>query len=228
MRNYERFDRYLDQLTDDVYAQPPDPAHTEWAKDVVRAYCSVAHGSKNVLDVGCGQGFLAEEFESMGLSWTGVTIGEDYRVCKKKKLNVKEADMSFLPFRDGEFDLVFARHVLEHSPFPIITLMEWRRVCNGWLVLVAPGPNYWGWGAKNHYSVMSSDQLGWLLKRAGWNAIHASKFTNRDPVFIKHWSVYQQAVFEGGDEGGRDVLNANPKVVVEYRMLLEKVEPQLE
>lgn len=228
MRDYKRFDEHLDQLTGDVYAQPPDPAHTEWAKQVVSGYCTTAHGVSNVLDVGCGQGFLAEEFESIGLDWTGVTIGEDYRICKEKKLNVRESDMSFLPFKDGEFGLVFARHVLEHSPFPIITLMEWRRVCSGWLVLVAPGPDYWGWGGKNHYSVMSADQLGWLLKRAGWSAIHASQFTNRDPAFIKHWKVYQQALFEGGEKGAQEVFDANPKVDVEYRMMLEKVEPQLE
>jgi len=228
MRSYARFDDYLAQLTGDVYAQPPDKGHTAWATEVVQELCLIPRDVGNVLDVGCGQGFLSETFESVGIQWTGVTIGEDYRICKDKKLNVKDADMSFLPFEDNTFGMVFARHVLEHSPFPIITLMEWRRVCRGWLVLVAPSPDYWGWGAKNHYSVMSQDQLNWLLKRAGWKVIHDRIFTNRDPSFMKHWQVLQQARFERGEEGEAEVFEANPKVDVEYRMLLEKVEPTLE
>lgn len=228
MRDYRQFDEYLDRITGDVYAQPPDPGHTEWALDAVREYCAIPKGVGNVLDVGCGQGFLSQEFKNMGIHWTGVTIGEDYKICKKNKLNVKNADMTFLPFNDKEFGMVFARHVLEHSPFPILTLMEWRRVCRGHLVLVAPSPNYWGWSGKNHYSVMSLDQTAWLLKRAGWNPIHMKTFTSRDPKFLKHWKVYQQALFEQGEEAGERVLKENPEVVVEHRLLLERVEPTLE
>ncbi len=228
MKDYEQFDKHLAELTGDVYAQPPDPGHTEWAVDVVQEYCTIPEGINNVLDVGCGQGFLAQEFEDIGLHWTGVTIGEDYEICKKKKLNVKNTDMSFLPFRDDEFGLVFARHVLEHSPFPVITLMEWRRVCHGWLVLVAPGSDYWGWAGKNHYSVMSLDQTLWLLKRAGWRPIRTETFTNRDPKFMKHWKVYQQALFENGETAAEAVLKVNPEAIVEHRLLLEKVEPTLE
>ena len=228
MRDYSRFDKCLDRLLQDVYAQPPDRGHTEWATDVVRGLCTIPKNIRNVLDVGCGQGFLAGEFNNMGLAWTGVTIGEDYRICKKNGLNVNESDMSFLPFEDNSFDLIFARHVLEHSPFPVITLMEWRRVCKGWLALVAPSPDYWGWGAKNHYSVMSKDQLEWLLKRSGWSEINSQTFTNRDQKFMKHWKVLQQAIFEQGEEGIAEVFEANPEVDVEYRMLLEKAEPILE
>ena len=228
MRDYSRFDKCLDRLLQDVYAQPPDRGHTEWATDVVQELCTIPRNISSVLDVGCGQGFLSEAFEAIGLKWTGVTIGEDYRICESKGLNVRDADMSFLPFEDNTFDLVFARHVLEHSPFPVITLMEWRRVCKGWLVLVAPSPDYWGWSGKNHYSVMSQDQLNWLLQRAGWKAIHSQIFTNRDDNFMKHWKVLQQARFEKGDEGEAEVFKANPDVDVEYRMLLEKVEPTLE
>ena len=228
MRDFARWDSYLDQLTGDVYAQPPDRGHTEWATDVVQELCTIPRNISNVLDVGCGQGFLSEVFEGIGLHWTGVTIGEDYRICKDNELNVRDADMSFLPFEDDAFGLVFARHVLEHSPAPILSLIEWRRVCSGWLMLVAPSPDYWGWGAKNHYSVMSQGQLNWLLSRAGWKTIHAQAFTNRDPKFMKHWKVLQQARFEKGEEGVAEVFEANPEVDVEYRMLLEKVEPTLE
>lgn len=210
-RDYGRFDSYLNHLTQDVYAQPPDEGHTAWAKNVVRTLCTIPRGLSTVLDVGCGQGFLKEEFEKIGLEWTGVTIGEDFVICKEGGLPVHNVDMSFLPFDDKSFDLIFARHVLEHSPFPIVTLMEWKRVCRGWMVLVAPAPYYWGVRGRNHYSVMWRDQLLWTLARAGWKPIHLLEFDNQSEEFAEHVPHEQRE-----------------KKTVEYRMLCEQIEPEVE
>ncbi len=226
MVDCQRFETYLTRLYADVYAQPPDDGHTAWAVDAVRRLGTIPKGIVNVLDVGCGQGFLASEFKKIGLAWTGVTLGEDYLICQEKGLNVHNADMSFLPFEDKSYDLVFARHVLEHSPFPVITLMEWKRVCRGWLVLVAPAPDHWGWRGRNHYSITQMPQLKWWLARAGWRPMHEEIFTNRDPAFIRFWQVYQDAFNRGGKEAVKAVLTANPPVDVEYRLLCEPIEPE--
>ncbi len=226
--DYGQFDKYVQELTGDVYAQPPDKGHTEWAIEVIDNLCAPLKGIDNVLDVGCGQGFLQREFARIGLHWTGVTIGEDYEVCRKKRLNVKNADMTFLPFNDGQFGMVFARHVLEHSPFPLITLMEWHRVCREYLVLVAPSPSYWGWGGKNHYSVMTLERLNWLLKRSGWEPTNVGVFKSKDPKFIKHWEVYQKIKFENGDEAALELLEKTKDLVVEHRIVCKRAEPTLE
>jgi len=236
VRDYSHFDQYVTRLSQDVYAQPPDAGHTAWGIDAVNTLCTIPRDIVNVLDVGCGQGFLAPAFENIGLVWTGVTIGEDFVACKAKGLSVYNEDMSFLPFEDSSYDLIFARHVLEHSPFPIITLMEWRRVCRGWLVLVAPGPVHWGWGGRNHYSVAAFPQLEWWLHRAGWNLIHNMEFTNRDPRYLEHWDAYQ--AIAKGDTGEvarqhraagivttNDLVEQTPKATVEYRLLCEMAEP---
>jgi SAM-dependent methyltransferase len=228
MRDYGKFDSYLNLLSADIYTQPPDKGHTAWAIEAINTLCTIPQNISSVLDVGCGQGFLADAFRDIELSWTGVTLGEDYFIAKKKKLRVQNSDMTFLPFKDNTFDMVFARHTLEHSPFPIITLMEWKRVCKGWLTLIAPAPDYWGWKGKNHYSVMALPQLEWLLARSGWNPIHTITFTNRDPTFIQHWKVYQDANFAGDSEKIAEVFEQNPEVDVEYRILCEMAEPALE
>jgi SAM-dependent methyltransferase len=235
MRDYARFDQYLDRLSQDIYAQPPDPGHTAWAMDAVRSLCTIPQGITNVLDAGCGQGFLAEAFTDMGLAYTGITLGEDFKVCQSKGLNVYEADMTFLPFEDKSFDLVFARHVLEHSPFPILTLMEWKRVSRGWLVLVAPAPGYWGQRGRNHYSVVPLATLEWWLARAGWAPIHSLFLTNRSPRFIEFWELYQVLDTEEESETAmqlhavgidtpEQLLEENPEVIVEYRLLCEPIQ----
>ena len=63
---------------------------------------------------------------------------------------------------------MFARHALEHSPFPILSLMEWHRVSKQHLVIVNPNPDYWGWAGRNHYAVANLTQLKFYLERAGW------------------------------------------------------------
>lgn len=237
MRDYTLFDERVDDLTGDVYAQPPDPGHTAWGLHALEWIKSTAYVDKKpegkVLDVGCGQAFLSQPFEKMGLEWKGVAIGEDVKFAKAKLAGlgmdqnaVQEADMTFLPFEDKEFDLVFARHVLEHSPFPILTLMEWRRVtaANGHLCLVAPAPHWWLYRGRNHYSIVPMPLLKWWCQRAGWAIEHEFSFTNRDPLFLKHLAVYQDALVnhQKHERAAQNVLDRYPQGPVEFRLICRK------
>jgi len=211
MRNYSRFDGYLSALLQDVYAQPADLGHTLLAMHTLQTLCAIPQGMKNVLDIGCGQGFLRDEFEEMNIKWEGLTIGEDYHRCREAGLPVYNLDMTFTDLPDKSYDLLFARHVLEHSPFPLITLMEWHRIGNGYLVLVAPAPAYWGPRGKNHYAVLEHDHLHWLLERAGWKPIHQFTLTTHDPIFLDaHPNLKEEAKLPNLKD-------------VEYRFLCQRV-----
>lgn len=180
------FDHFVQSLACDVYPQPPDPLHTAWGIDVVERW-SNRRDINTVLDVGCGQGFLKPVFEKMGKKWIGVTIGKDYEVCHKAGFPVHNVDISFLPWRADSFDLIFARHVLEHSPFPIITLMEWFRVATKCLILVVPTPEYVGYKDRNHYSVAPKAQVISWLDRAGWKIEAQNELRTTDEVFARSW-----------------------------------------
>lgn len=220
MRDYKRFDKYLDDLVADVYEQPPDEGHMEWAINAVDRLATIPENVEKVLDVGCGQGFMKEYFEEvLDMEWSGVTIGEDYEIAKKAGIEqIYNIDMTFLPWIEPTFDLIFARHVLEHSPFPLITLMEWRRVCrNGYLLLIAPAPGYWEYGGRNHYHVMEKPQLEFLLKRAGWGVIHELTLDTRCTLFLDHV------------EGNWKKWASQPEIPaldVEYQMLCQMAEPE--
>lgn len=171
MREYKHIDTYLSILLNDIYPQPADSNHALWTKEVIDNWVTKLHECKSVLDVGCGVGYAQAMFGSLSIPYTGVCLGKDYLVAKLRKRNVYNYDFNFLPFEDGSFDLVFSRHSLEHSPMPLLSLMEWRRVAKQWLCLILPDPAYWGWAGQNHYSVMNDVQARYLIARAGWKVI---------------------------------------------------------
>lgn len=190
MRNYTNFDRYVSAVQQDVYPQPPDPGHTAWGVSAIRKMLGILGNVNgfNLLDVGCGQAPFASEFEGepYKLNWRGVTIGEDFAAANRVRPGlVYHEDMSFLPFADGLFDIVFCRHALEHSPFPLLTLMEWHRIAKNWLMLILPG-DYWGVRGRNHYSVLTEAHWRWLLIRSGWNPLWSENFMTEDPLFLEH------------------------------------------
>lgn len=165
--NLYNIQRYLDELRFDIYPQPPDAGHTAWSMDVIDGWDLTIRACRSVLDVGCGQAFLQPAFEMRGLRYAGVCLGDDFSIARHKRRTVYEMDFHDLGFPDDSFDLIFARHVLEHSPMPLIALMEWHRVGKN-MILVMPRPEYWGDVGRNHYAVMSNSQIRFLLERAGW------------------------------------------------------------
>lgn len=215
MRNYQKIDGYLDKLRTHLYAQPTDEGHITWTTNALNSLCG-GMAFQKVLDVGCGQGFAQEIFKQFGNpEYVGVTLGEDYTEAKKQGKNVFLHDMSFLPYSDGNFDLVFARHVLEHSPIPLLTLMEWNRVSSKYLVVVAPHPEYWGYVGINHYYMFTDGQLFNLFMVSKWRIVKRELFYTDSSEFMQFYLPEQT-------DRSKVVFPGNPKIV-ELRYLLEKV-----
>lgn|SRR5574341_341495 len=170
MRNYKNLDRYYNELMSDLYGQPLDPLHKQWTQEIVDKVYIFLPECKSVLDVGCGEGYAQELFERYGISYYGISLGEDFRTAKKLGKNVGKCDFNFLD-NVGCPDLIFSRHTLEHSPFPILTLMEWHEKANKWLCLVMPNPDHFTYIGRNHYSVAYPQQIRWWLRRAGWRIL---------------------------------------------------------
>lgn len=168
MRDFKYIDQYITKLYQDIYEQPEDPGHTRLAKKVVDHWMSRMNTCHSVLDVGAGQGMCQEMFEKWGVKYEGVALGEDVIVAQEKGRNVKVMDFTFLEYPDNYVDLIFARHSLEHSPMPLLTLMEWGRVAKNWLGIILPAPEWYTYTGQNHYSVMNMEQIKNLLDVAGW------------------------------------------------------------
>ena len=169
-RNYKYIDNYLTELEQDIYPQPADAEHTKQAKYVIDNWVADLD-IVDVLDVGCGEAFCQPFFEEYDLLYKGVCLGEDFKKARELDRTVFEEDFHFLPEIGETWDLIFARHALEHSPMPILALMEWHRVATKYLILILPKPKFWLFIGRNHYSVVTASQARFLLDRSGWEII---------------------------------------------------------
>jgi len=188
MRDYKYIDSYINKLYGDIYEQPEDTGHTHLARKVIDHWMSKMTTCHSVLDVGCGQGMCQAMFENWHVKYEGIALGEDVIKAQALGRNVHKMDFSFLDYPDDFVDLIFSRHSLEHSPMPLLTLMEWARVSKNWLGLVLPAPEWYTYTGLNHYSVMNMEQVKQMLKVAGWNVmwedIHYEVF-NSDENLVK-------------------------------------------
>lgn len=164
-----------------IYDEGDSQFHKELTKQVVSTYVDPMNLPKDahILDLGCGPGYFLDEMKERGYTNTfGVTLSPgDIALCEGKGHTIKKYDLSFLPQKDGYFDesvdFIFLRHALEHSPYPIFSLMEYNRVLKQgskmYIEVPAPDCDRKHEFNLNHYSILGANQLAALLQRTGFD-----------------------------------------------------------
>ena len=164
-----------------IYDEGDSQFHKELTTQVVQKYIDPLNLPKNakILDLGCGPGYFLDEMKQREYTDViGVTLSAgDIKICEDKGHMIKKYDLSFLPQTDGYYDesvdFIFLRHALEHSPYPIFSLIEYNRVLKQgskmYVEVPAPDCERQHEFNANHYSILGSMQLGALLIRAGFN-----------------------------------------------------------
>lgn len=173
-----------------IYDEGDSQFHKELTTQVVTTYVDPLNLAKDakILDLGCGPGYFLDEMKTRGYTDVlGVTLSPgDIKICESKGHTIKKYDLSFLPQRDGfhdeSVDFIFLRHALEHSPYPIFSLIEYNRILKekSKIYIEVPAPNC---ERKhefnlNHYSIFGEQQLIALLLRTGFdiNAFNMLEF----------------------------------------------------
>lgn len=164
-----------------IHDEGDSQMHAVLTKQVVENYIDPLEIPKDaaILDLGCGPGYFLDAMKERGYTnVTGVTLSPgDIKTCEDKGHTIKKYDLSFIPQKDGyhdeSVDFIFLRHALEHSPYPIFSLMEYNRILKqgSKIYIEVPQPDC---DRKhelnpNHYSIMGATQLGALLVRCGFN-----------------------------------------------------------
>ena len=164
-----------------IYDEGLSPMHDSLTKQILEKYIDPLNIPKDaaILDLGCGPGYFLDGMKTRGYTnLTGVTLSPgDVAICESNGHTIKKFDLSFLPqaqgYYDESVDFIFLRHALEHSPYPIFSLMEYNRVLKqfGKIYIEVPAPDC---DRKheynlNHYSILGENQLAALLTRTGFN-----------------------------------------------------------
>ncbi len=99
-------------------------------------------GVSNILDLGCGDGVIANPLFDKGLNITGVDIS--LSALKHLKGDGIRASSDCLPFRDRLFDLVICAETLEHLPPEVYekTLGEVERIASTYIIVTTPNKEY--------------------------------------------------------------------------------------
>lgn len=123
-----------------------------------------------ILDIGCGAGQCLTYYKEMGWEPFGVEISNAAsRRAMESGHAVFRGVLEDARFPDDYFDLVRARHVLEHLPNPVESLLEMRRVLKNHGTLLLEVPNWSGLWArifKQWYWQVDSPRHFFLFDRA--------------------------------------------------------------
>jgi SAM-dependent methyltransferase len=166
--------------TSHLYDEGETELHKKMTAEMVTTYIDPLnlHKDSAILDVNCGTGYFLNEMKDREFTNVlGITLSEvNAAQCRQKGHKVKEYDPTFLPQSDGFYDesvdLIFCRHYLQHSPYPIFSLIEYNRLLKlkGKIYIEVPAPNCERMHEynQNHYSVFGPRQLDALLARTGF------------------------------------------------------------
>lgn len=164
-----------------IHDEGDSQMHSVLTKQMIEKYIDPLEIPKDavILDLGCGPGYFLDNMKERGYTnVTGVTLSPgDQQTCRDKGHTIKGYDLTFLPQSDGWYDesvdFIFLRHALEHSPYPIFSLMEYNRVLKQgskiYIEVPAPDCERKHEYNLNHYSILGSTQLAALLTRCGFD-----------------------------------------------------------
>lgn len=172
LEHYNHLHNFIqERIREDIYPEPPSPLHQQISSQMIEKLNQIVPLSeKKILDCGCGQGVALDIFKKLNANPIGTTFGEDLEVCKRRGHEVYAMDQSFLDFPRESFDIVWCRHALEHSLFPLYTLRRFYEVLkkNGILYVEVPAPDTSAQHEtnRNHYSCFTKNAWISLFQRS--------------------------------------------------------------
>ena len=105
---------------------------------------------RSILDVGCGEGVLTEQWADrvgdgrvVGIDLDDPKLRAEWERRTRPNLEFRVEEATSLSFADGEFEMACAIEVLEHVPEPEATVAEMARVASRHLLVSVPREPLW-------------------------------------------------------------------------------------
>ncbi len=145
-----------------------------------------------LLDVGCGNGRYLRTMRSLGWQVEGVELNrQSAESCRSSGLSVHTGDLASARLPSASFDVITARHVIEHIPTPHQFMAELARLLKpgGCLVIETPNFSSLGWalfgtkwyatGIPYHLMLFSSGNLALLARQHGLDPLRQDVETSQ-------------------------------------------------
>jgi len=185
--------------------------------------------SGRALDIGCGNGKFMRAMNALGWHFEGVEFsGRAVNICRREGLRVFQGDLHEAAFEDKAFDLVSARHVIEHLADPGHFVAEIVRILKkgGRLVIRTPnsqalGRQWFGkyWYANEvprHLVLFSPRNLRMLTERHGLRLITERLFTS-PKIILNSWD------YLAGSRGRPSRKQKIPRLLARLYMMLAAI-----
>ncbi len=153
----------------------------------------------SLLDIGCGGGKFLNSMQNIGWTVEGVEFNPSaVQTCRDAGLKVFQGELSDAAFPDNTFDIVTARHVIEHISTPGPFVAEIFRILKpgGKMILRTPnsralGRNWFGtnWFANDvprHLILFSPGNLRLLAEELGFQPLKNKTFSS-PKIILNSW-----------------------------------------
>ena len=98
--------------------------------------------SENLIDVGCGNGFLLNKIK-LPLSKFGCDVFDEDKYKSSQTFNYSKQDIKNLKFKDNFFDTVICCHTIEHIPDIYSAVNELKRIAKKEIIIVVPKQRFY-------------------------------------------------------------------------------------
>jgi 2-polyprenyl-3-methyl-5-hydroxy-6-metoxy-1,4-benzoquinol methylase len=163
--------------------------------------------NKKVLDMGCRDGILTRHFIDQN-EVTGLDIDKQALEACREKLNIetKWADFSLqIPIPTSSFDVVVAGEVIEHLPYPEITIAEISRILKPEGLFIGSVPN--SYHIKNRLRVLKGRLIDYdQTHLRAYNVMLLRQYLEKEFVIEELTSCRGKSAFLSVAWFGRDLV----------------------
>ena len=188
----ERRDRYRTELTDQAVLAAIGPCH-----------------GLDVLDAGCGEGYLTREIASRGAHQVTGADKSPALIAAARAASAgqsaacfREADLAALPFSDDSFDLAVVNHVLNDLPDVVGPVGELARVLRpgGRLVVLMLHPCFYGHRAERQEIRRTLPVADYFAPRVIEQRFEVDGIVSPDPTvtWVRPLEAYTEAITSNG------------------------------
>jgi 2-polyprenyl-3-methyl-5-hydroxy-6-metoxy-1,4-benzoquinol methylase len=152
-----------------------------------------------LLDIGCGGGKFLLSMQHLGWQAEGVEFNQSaVETCRNSGLRVFQGEIKAAAFPDNSFDVITARHVIEHIPNPRGFIAEIYRILKpgGLMVLMTPnsqalgrgwfGTNWYANDAPRHLILFAPENLHLLASSEGFHE-QTMRTSSTPKIILNSW-----------------------------------------